>query len=77
MSVVAVLDIVGKGIEELRRENLALRSELDSQRATADMWREEYRKANAERDELKLKLKTVQDYADSLAEECENVSKPE
>lgn len=77
MSLLAVLEIIGKGIEELQRENLTLGSELDGQRTTANMWREEYRKANAERDELKAKLQATQDYADSLEQEIEDASNKE
>ena len=77
MSIVAVLDVVGKSIEELRRENHALKSELEEARKTCELWRKAYVDAKNERDKLELKIKTVQDYADSLAEQCESVSKPE
>ena len=77
MSVVAVLEIIGKGIAELKAENEALRCERDRLKESERTAWSECSRIMKERDDLKLKLKTVQDYADSLAPECENVSKTE
>lgn len=75
--LLAVLEIIGKGIEELRRENDDLKIKLEHAEADAHLWNQMFSDMKKERDALKLKLQAVQDYADSLAPECENVSKTE
>lgn len=77
MSVVAVLDIIGKSIEELQKENQRLKSELSTLYESREFMLSRLRDVEKERNELKVKLGMVQDYADGLAEKCENVSKPE
>lgn len=77
MSIVAVLEIIGKGIDELKRENHMLKIELNDARKDGELWRKAYTDAKDKQDELQSKLEAVQQYADSLAPECENVSKTE
>lgn len=77
MSVVAVLEVIGERIEELRRENEALKIRNENLMQSRDSAYKTLCDVQRERDELKLKIKTVQDYADSLAEQCENMNKPE
>ncbi len=77
MSIVAVLEIIGKGIAELKTENEALRYERDRLKESEKRAWEECIRLRKENGELQFKLDGAQDYADSLAQECENVSKSE
>lgn len=77
MSIIAVFEIIGKGIEELKLENQALRYERDRAREQAEAARVECVRLRKENGELQFKLDGIQDYADSLAPKCENVSKTE
>ena len=77
MSLVAVLEIIGKGIEELKSENEALKNERNSLRESCNIVFDRLREIEKERDELKTKLAAIQDYADGLAAKCENMSKTE
>lgn len=74
MSVVAVLDIIGKSIEELQKENQRLKSELSTLCESREFMLSRLRDVEKERDELKVKVDAVQDYADSLKREIEDVS---
>lgn len=77
MGIVAVLEIIGKGIEELIQEKEALEHERNGLRESCDFAFRRLREVEKERDELKAKVQAFQDYADSLAAKCENVSKEE
>ena len=77
MSLVAVLEIIGKGIEELKSENEALNTERNSLRESCKFAFDRLREIEKERDELKTKLAAIQDCADGLAAKCENMSKTE
>ena len=71
MSVFSVFEIIGKGIEDLRRENENLKHEIEQLRTSREFAFNRLCEVEREQDELQLKLKTVQDYADSLAQEIE------
>lgn len=75
--IASVLEIIGEGIEELRREKEALECERNTLRESCDFAFNRLRKVEQERDELKAKLQNVQAYADSLAETCEKASMSE
>lgn len=75
--VVAVLEIIGKGIEELKAEKEALECERNTLRESCDFAFNRLRAVEKERDDLKAQLEVIQGYADSLAAKCENVSKTE
>ena len=77
MSLLTVLEIIGRGIEELRRENEDLKNKLENAESDAHLWNQMYSDMKKERDALKCKLQAVQDYSDSLTLKCENVSKSE
>lgn len=77
MSVVAVLDIIGKSIEELQKENQRLKSELSTLYESREFMLSRLRDVEKERDKLKVKVDTVQDYADSLKREIEEASDKE
>ena len=77
MGIVAVLEIIGKGIAEMKDKIEALEHERNGLRESCDFAFRRLREVEKERDDLKAKLAAIQDYADGLAPECENVSKTE
>lgn len=70
MGLFIVLEILGETIEDLQKENQSLKDELDIAKKNTDVWYQAYLTAQG-------KLEAAQHYADSLAEQCENVSKKE
>lgn len=77
MSIVSVFEIIGEGIEKLQDQKNTLERENKQLYETREFLLERLRVTEKERDELKAKLNAVQDYADSLAADCEKASMSE
>lgn len=77
MSIFSVFEVIGESIERLRDQKNTLERENKQLWESRDHLLERLHVTEKERDELKAKLNAVQDYADSLAADCEKASMSE
>lgn len=77
MSIFSVFEVIGESIEKLRDQKNTLERENKQLWESRDYLLERLHATEKERDELKVKLNAVHDYADSLAADCEKASMSE